>query len=258
MSVKETVIYVSIGFARKHDSIYIITAEASFSCVPEMWVPIKGAKLASMAMNFKIARSLFILAITPIQSIKTLCCGRPYHNFGEDFIYFKRTLVDCSRRKIWICLEHIFPAFMLPNYGKWKVILLNNYAPHSKNVCKKYGRFAPWLNIASTAPNNLISVFCHIYNAVICHGNFKWVEVRANLHNDWFASLSGIWHAMFMHGVNYELLRMWDDTHVSILHGETHAFYRRHLNWDFIFHYSMFSVAKFYGGLALLWTKRHA
>ena len=30
--------------------------------------------------------------------------------------------------------------------------------------------------------------------------------------------------AMLMHGVNYELIRMRDDTHVSILHGETHAF----------------------------------
>ena len=69
--------------------------------------------------------------------------------------------------------------------------------------------------IVSTALDNPLSVFCSNYNTIIGHGNFNCLEVRANLHNDWFASLSG--DLVCSANALRDLLGMRDGTHVSFL-----------------------------------------
>ena len=147
-----------------------------------------------------------------------------------------------------MCSEHIITAFMTLHYGIWIVILSNSHVPHSGNVYLKYDGFIPWVTLSSSHCCRIVNQwrlvfkkdfvdmlrtysrmihhrsvenyrfdcrkqsyirFCSNYYESICHSNFQWVKVRANLYNAWLARV-------------------------------------------FIFHYDIFSFAKYYCDLALL------
>ena len=266
----QTIVDVSVNYARKHDVIYngsksqfLIFPSNSGSHV-KRHISIDGNVLQSINEAVHLGHHVSVINKDCMLQHAISHFWRSFNIFRADFgrlypeIQCDLFITYCSSfygAPLWnICsgtFKQLCAAWRKCLRKIWRVhpmthcdviTLLSHCKPMEIGIQQRFCKFVanifqngtPVLRtIVSTALNNPLSVFCSNYNTIIGHGNMNCLEVRANLYKDWLASLSGglICNANALR----ELLGMRDGTHVSVLSFDETIYFIDDicLNWDF-------------------------